>query len=407
METKNKMMSETRSSSSTTYDVIVIGAGGVGSAAAYHLAQAGRRVLLLEQFQVGHNRGSSHGGSRIIRYTHDIPDYARVMPQTFELWRRLERESGEHLLQMTGGLYLAPPDEPFLQGCQNALAQLNFPYRLLTANELHEEYPQFRLPAHWIALYQEHSGILAATRCVKTLAAQALRHGAEVREKTRAAAVIPLDDGVAVRVVQHGVEETIYARQAMITAGPWAGRFLKPLLPFTVPLRVTHQQVAYFAATRPELYTVGRFPIFIVTAHPHFYGFPIWERPGYVKIALEQTQVAVDPDQEQFINTQLAADLARLVAEQMVGLNPEPAIIEPCLYTETPNFDFVIDRHPQYPQILIAAGFSGRGFKHTIATGRLLVDLANSAPGVYDSPFWLERFRITRFAPTPLTVATT
>jgi monomeric sarcosine oxidase len=388
-----------RSQNSPAFDVIVVGAGAMGSAAAYALAQDRRRVLLLEQFGLGHNLGSSHGGSRIIRYTHDNTDYAGQMPATFELWRRLERESGQSLFQLTGGLYAGPEDSPFLRDCRAALSALGFAFRILSDRDLASAYPQFHFPAHWLGLVQDDTGMLAATRCVQTLAARAIARGAELREQTAVLEVSPDGDGVAVRTAGAQGEQTFRADRAVITAGPWANRLLEPLLDFALPLRVTRQQVAYYRARQPDHFVVGRFPVFITVADPHFYGFPIWEEPGAIKVALEQSEVTVDPSGPRQVDAELAARLNALVAAHLPGVNPTPVRVDPCLYTETPTRDFVIDRHPQYPQIVIGAGFSGRGFKHSIAVGRLLADLAQSEVGVYASPFWLERYRITRFAP--------
>jgi monomeric sarcosine oxidase len=380
------------------YDIVVVGAGVMGSAAAYHLARDGRRVLLIEQFSVGHTQGSSHGGSRIIRYTHDDVAYVRLMPAIFERWRQLEAESGAALLQMTGGLYLGPADEPFLCGAQHALQTLQYPYQVLSPTELPGHFPQFRLPPGWLALYQETSGILAATRCVETLVQQAVRHGATVREKTQVQAVLPNGDGVTLRLAGPGGEETILAAQAVICAGPWIGRLLAPLLPYPLPLQVTHQQVAYFAVEQPDLYAVGRCPLYIFTALPHFYGFPIFDRAGEVKIGMELVGSVVDPDTPRTVTAAAISELSAAIERSLVGVRPEPTRVELCLYTESPNHHFVIDRHPEHPQILMAGGFSGRGFKFGIAVGRLLADLAASAPGVYESEFWLPRFAITRFA---------
>jgi monomeric sarcosine oxidase len=379
------------------YDVVVIGAGAMGSAAAYHLAGAGRRVLLVEQFQIGHTHGSSHGGSRIIRYTHREVEYTQLMPSLFALWQQLEAESGEHLLQMTGGLYIGPPDEPFLVGAQTALSQFNHSYRLFTSEEVSQEFPQFRLPKGWLALFQEHSGILAASRCVATLAQQAVRRGAELREQSRVLAVQPNAEGVAVQLAGPGGTEIIYADQAVVTAGPWAQRLLGPLLPTTLPLTVTHQQVTYFAVEQPELYAVGRCPLYIFTALPHFYGFPIFEMPGHIKIGLELLDSKVEPDGERTVDQAAVDEISAAVAETMVGLAPRPAKVDLCLYTETPTRDFIIDRHPEHPQILFATGFSGRGFKFSIGIGRLLADLAASAPGEYHSEFWLPNFALQNF----------
>jgi monomeric sarcosine oxidase len=381
------------------YDVIVIGAGAMGSATAYHLAQDRRRVLLLEQFTVGHTRGSSHGGSRIVRYTHDTLDKVRIMPATLALWQRLEAESGAHLLQMTGGLYIAPPDEAFLQGAQAALIALDHPYRLLSSGEIRQEFPQFRLPADYVALYQEHSGILAASRCVQTIVAQAVKHGAEVREETRVLGVTPTAAGVTVQIAGTTRAATVYAQQAIITAGPWAKRLLDPLITYDLPLQPTHQQVAYFLVERPEIYAVGHCPLYIFTADPHFYGFPIFELPGHVKIALELLNHPVDPDAPRHADSTALRELSDAVRQTLVGVNPTPAHVELCLYTETPNRDFIIDRHPEHPQILFGVGFSGRGFKFAVAVGRLLADLAQQPPGSYASEFWLPRYAVNRFAP--------
>ena len=378
------------------YDIIVIGAGGVGSAAAYHCARDGKNVLLLEQFTVGHTRGSSHGGSRIIRYTHDKIEHADQMPATFDLWFELERESGARLLTMTGGLFMGPEDDPWLQKSVQVLQKLNFPYRLLHGEELQRAYPQFRIADNWLGVEQEHSGILAASRSVAVMVSEAVRHGATVRELTPVAGVSPEQDGVVVRM-ESG--QTFNADRVIICAGPWAQRFLGKLVEFPLPLRVTPQQVAYFPVTDPAAFSVGRFPLFIVTHDPHVYGFPIHERPGTIKIALENPEGSIDPDDPRGVNQALLNLLRAKVGDYFNGVETTPVHVEPCLYTETPTRDFIIDRHPEHPQIVFGAGFSGRGFKHTIAVGRLLADLAQSEPGVYNSPFWRESYRISRFDP--------
>ena len=382
--------------SQQSYDVIVVGAGAMGSAAAYHLAGDGQRVLLLEQFTVGHTRGSSHGGSRIIRYTHDKADYMRIMPALFDLWRQLQAESGEPLLQMTGGLYMGPADEPFLCGAQQALTAFQHPYQVFTPGELADAFPQFRLPAGWLALYQAHSGILAASRCVETLARQAVKRGATLREQTQVQQIEPTGDGVRVQAAGPAGNEIFSAARLIITAGPWAPRLLGPLQ-LRPPLKVTHQQVAYFAVDQPDLYAVGRCPLYIFTALPHYYGFPIFEKPGHVKIGLEIINKVVDPDASREADPAAVDELSAAVAQTMVGVQPRPAQVDLCLYTETPTHDFLIDRHPEHPQIVIGGGFSGRGFKFAIGFGRLLADLATIPPGSYASEFWLPRFALTNF----------
>ncbi len=376
-------------------EIVIIGAGGMGSAAAYHLAKAGRAPLLLEQFTVGHTLGSSHGGSRITRYANPDWDDARVMPATYDLWRTLEAESNATLLKLTGGLFFGPADEPFMVDTQRALAAHYYPYRLLNHAELAQEFPQFRPPADWIGFYQADSGILAASRCVETMVRQAVVHGATLRETCKVQAVEPTGDGVTIHLVDG---ETIRAAQVIITAGPWAPHFLRDLVEWPVPLQVTRQQVAYFAVDDPAVYRAENCPLYIFTAEPHCYGFPIWEKPGHIKVALEMLDSTTDPDQPRVVDQANVAQLSAVIERHFRGVNPTPAQIDTCLYTETANRDFVIDRHPAHPQILLAAGFSGRGFKFTIGIGRLLADLAAGAPGTYESHFWAPKYAIRRFA---------
>ena len=382
-----------------TFDVIIIGAGAMGSAAAYHLAKDGRRVLLLEQFRIGHLRGSSHGGSRIIRYAHDRLDYTQLMPATFALWHQLEGESGQSLIQITGGLYLGLESDSFWHGARAALDACDMPYRLLSAADVRHEFPQFRLQDQWIALEQAQTGIIAAARSVQTMAAQAVRHGAVIQEESQVIDVRTSGDHAVVRVATHGVETELHAAQVIITAGPWAQRLLAPTLSYNLPLTPTHQQIAYFAVEKPDDYAIGRCPMYLFfDGGPGLYGFPIYEQPGYVKVALELTNMPVDPDQPGVVDAEALAHLSAAVADLLIGVNPEPKIVELCRYTETPTRDFIIDRHPDYPQLLFGAGFSGRGFKHAIAIGRLLADLAQSEPGVYNSKFWLPSFALRNFS---------
>ncbi|MBX2998304.1 MAG: N-methyl-L-tryptophan oxidase [Caldilineaceae bacterium] len=385
-----------------SYDVVVIGAGGMGAAAAYHLAGDGRRVLLLEQFQVGHKQGSSHGGSRIIRHSHAEAAYASLAPAAFDLWRQLEAESGALLLVETGSLDFGPPNLPALIGRMETMAALGFPYEVLDQTEMKRRFPQFRLADDWVGFYQPGAGILAATRAVETMAAQAVRRGVTLQEESRVLAVTPEGDGVVVEVDGPHGRERIHAAQSVITAGPWAGIFLSQLgltESLNLPLKVTHQQVAYFETIpdAQEMWNAARSPVYISLPMPHFYGFPIWERPGQIKVALELHGDVVDPDtHDRRVLPEAVDELSALVAEYLSGVIPKAVSAEACLYTQSPDQEFIIDRHPQHPQILFAAGFSGRGFKFTILTGRLLADLAATGAQDYSSPLWREIFRIDR-----------
>jgi|CXWL01.1.fsa_nt_gi sarcosine oxidase len=369
----------------------------MGAATAWRLAAAGRRVLQVEQFELGHLRGSSHGGSRVIRVTHPEVDYASLMPGIFGLWRDLERASGESLLRMTGGVFVGPPADPWLAEASAALTSLGHPFRLQPCTVAGQ--PQLRFPAGWQALEQPDSGIVDASRAVAAMTAQARRLGAEVRAQTRVEDITPEVDGVRVRLAgRDGATEVVHATQVVITAGPWAGRLLSTLPAFAgcPPLAVTRQQVAYFPVRDAGLWGADAPPLFIVAAEPLFYGFPVHERPGEIKVALELTGDAIDPDAERTVDAEALARLCALVDAHLVGIDPTPTQVEPCLYTQTPTSDFVVDRHPEHPQVLFAAGFSGRGFKFAPGIGQLLCDLAAGAPGAHDSVYWRPRFALRR-----------
>lgn len=351
---------------------------------------------MVEQFELGHLRGSSHGGSRIFRHSHDTVPYGGLIPHAYALWQRLEAESGKNLLQITGGLDMGPPHDPYINRCIETMTELGFPYQQLSGSEVRAQLPQFNIPADWVCLRQADAGILAASLCVETMAARAAHHGATVREQTRVVDLRP--DGEGVRARLHGAngEETVYAGQAIITAGPWAPQFLRELCGREFPLRVTHQQVAYFRVKQPELFDPAHCPIYIFTAAPHFYGFPIWEKPGYVKMSKEFDE-ETNPEGARVVDDQKLTELSTAAASWIDGVDSTPVDAQVCLYTETPARDFIIDRHPEHPQLIFGAGFSGRGFKFVIASGRLLADLAESAPGDYASPLWRDEFRIENF----------
>jgi sarcosine oxidase len=327
-------------SSGNTHELIIIGAGAMGSAAAYHAARAGLNPLLLEQFEVGHKLGSSHGGSRITRYANPDVEECRVIPQTFEMWRQLEKESGEQLLEITGSLIVGPDDEDFLVSTRAALDANGFAYRHLQGQDIPAEFPQFALPDNWVGLYQADVGKLDADRCVRAMIDQALARGAHLRENCPVEQIIPAQAGVTV-VLAGG--ERLAARRLIVTAGPWAGQFLEPLLEKPLDLRVTRQQVAYFPIEQPELYDPQICPVYIFAAEPNLYGFPVLEYPGHIKIALENESAITDPNHPREIMDDNAEALCAAVAKHFNGVVPEPVRIDSCLYTETPGRQFIVD----------------------------------------------------------------
>jgi sarcosine oxidase len=379
------------------YDAIVVGGGVMGCAAAYHLGKRGRRVLLLEQFALGHDRGSSHGHSRIIRLAYDAPDYVRLAQAAFPLWRALERKSDTTLMLPTGGLDFARPGTPSFEATRATMALLGVEYEQLDSSALVQRFPQFQIPSDIVGIYQRDAGILDAAGCVATLAAEARRHGAELLEHQPARQIRAVGGGAEVLT-----DSAAYrADRLIVTAGAWARPLLRQL-GLDLPLTVTREQVAFFAP-RPangaeadlEQFAPGRFPIFIhhATDAPSAYGFPIFGLPG-VKVAYHQGGPAVEPEsQERAADDAITESLRDYLSRWVPGAAGELLFAQTCRYTNTPDGHFIIDRHPEHPQIVVGSPCSGHGFKFGVLIGAILADLAEL--GATEHPIGL--FGLGRF----------
>ncbi len=377
-------------------DVIVIGGGGMGTAAAFHLARRGARTLLLEQFTIGHSRGASHGESRIIRLAYfEHPDYVPLVQEAYRLWREVEEESGLALLTRTGGLELGAPESTLVRGNLASATRHSLAHEVLDAAEIRRRFPPFHARDGTIGVFQPDSGILAVERCVETHATLARRHGAQVHEAEEVRAVQPDGEGVRVETSRG----RYFAQRAVVAAGPWAGQLLADL---GLPLTVARQPVCFFAPEHPERFEPSRFPIFIWEIPGHFYyGFPTFGRPA-VKIAhhgggerttADSVDRSIRPEDEALLRLFLDEYLPDAAGPRVDG--------SVCLYTNTPDSDFIIDRLPGAPQVAIAAGFSGHGFKFATVVGKILADLAIDGRTSRS----IGRFRVGRFgAETPARV---
>jgi monomeric sarcosine oxidase len=372
------------------YDAIVVGAGVMGSATAYQLAKRGRRVLLLEQFAIGHERGSSHGRSRIIRLAYDAPEYVRLARAAYPLWRLFEREAGAALLLQTGGLDLARPGQPSFEATRASLTASGVPFDLLDRAAIAERFPQFQPPEDTIAIYQADAGILDADRCVAALASEARRYGATIREEELARRLAPSGDGVEVRTDR----QSYGAERLVVTAGSWARPLLRQL-GLDLPLSVSKEQIAYFEPRDPALFEPHRFPIFIhhTDSGWHYYGFPIFGLPG-VKVAQHHGGPVIDPESDDYAVIPARLDAVRAYVSQMLPQAAgAPIFTQTCRYTRTPDDHFIIDHHPAHPQILVGSPCSGHGFKFGVLIGKILADLVEE--GATDQPIGM--FSLGRF----------
>jgi sarcosine oxidase len=370
------------------HDVIVIGAGAMGSAALYHLSRRGLRVLGLERFEPGHDRGSSHGLTRIIRLGYfEDPAYVPLLHRTYALWRELETASRRQLLHVTGIAEIGPPDGELVRGTLRSAERHGLPHEVVAADELQQRLPALRLPDHYIGVLQPDGGYLEAEPAIHAHVALARAAGAELRTNVTVHAVEPHGRGVQV-LTDAG---SFRARTAIVAAGPW----LKKLMPSCAPLRVTRQVIAWFAPKEPALFTPDRFPVFLLESrHGIHYGFPLLGEAG-VKIAKHyHRDETVDPDAQARSVTVEDEDVIRAaIADHLPAADGPLVAAKSCLYTMTPDGHFILDRLPHCPAIIIASPCSGHGFKFAPVIGEILADFVESGTTRHD----ISRFRLGRF----------
>jgi sarcosine oxidase len=357
-------------------DVVIIGGGAMGSAAAWWLARRGRDVVLLEQFEQGHGRGSSHGGSRIFRLAYDQPEYVGMAQAALPLWRELEDDAGRPLLLTTGGVDHGPAER--VRPITAALEACRATCLWLSPEEATARWPVLRFDEH--VLFQPDAGCCLADDTVRALQERAQSHGAVVRFDARAACRVDGD-----RVEVRTADETYQARVAVLAAGSWAAPLLAGVKgirrPVALPrLRVTQEQVFHFRPVDERAdQRDSAWPSFIHHRMPWRYGLLT---PGEgVKVAEHGTGPETDPDARTFVVEDAGrARVCDYVAAWIPGVMPEPVSATTCLYTTTPTEDFIVDRVAGSP-LVVAAGFSGHGFKFTPLIGQMLADLAEGRTG--------------------------
>ena len=351
------------------YDVIVIGLGGMGSAAAAHLAARGQRVLGLEQFGPVHDRGSSHGGSRIIRQSYfEDPAYVPLLLRTYDLWDEL----GTDLITRTGGIYLGRPDTPTVAGSLRASREWDLPHEVFDADEIRRRFPTLSPADDEVAVYEDVAGFVRPERGVSAHLDRAIGHGAELHFDEPVLEWSASTSGVRVRTAV----ATYDAGHLVICPGAWAPRLLAELgLPLTV-----ERQVQYWFQPAGGVEPYVRHPIFIHEDADglQVYGFPAIDGPdGGVKTAFFRRGAVADPDAlDREVHPDEIEDMA-IHARRLVPTLPGRFLrAVPCMYTVTPDHNFVIATHPQHQQVTVACGFSGHGFKFAPVVGEILADLA-------------------------------
>jgi len=355
-----------------SYDVIVIGLGGMGSATAAQLAARGARVLGLERFPIGHEQGSSHGFTRIIRLAYfEHPSYVPLLERSYELWESLERESGDSLLHITGSIDAGEPNSRTVTGSRHSCEVHGLAHEVLTSSELARRFPGYSLPDEHLAVWQPRGGFLVPERCIAAHVQRAARHGADVRAEERVLGWEPIGDHVAVTTDRGRYE----AGHLVVAAGSWSGTLLPSLREWLVPER---QVLAWFDIADRDHFAPARFPVFNLDLDgTHWYGFPEFGVPGFKIGCYHHLREVVDPDllDRSRVTTEDVELLRSVVARCFPAVGREALLTKTCLFTNTPDEHFVLDRLPEVPQVVIAHACSGHGFKFCAVIGEIVADL--------------------------------
>ena len=373
-----------------TLDAVVVGLGAVGSAALYQLAKRGARVLGVDRFSPPHDFGSSTGGTRITRKAIGEGDeYVPLVLRSYEIFREVEREAGERLLTVTGGLWISSPARQaethvanFFDNTLAAARRFRIEHEILPPAEIRRRFPQFNVRDNEVGYYEPDAGYLRPEACVRAQLKLARAHGAEIR----------------VDAPVHSLDELPAARTVILAAGAWVRDFLpaQAAALFTVTRQV---QFWFEVPGSVERFMAPNFPVWIWELQDRrnvIYGFPAVD--GAVKVATEQYAIPCAPEPVEarlgVTEAECATMHADLVAPYLPGVGPRCVKTASCVYTATPDFGFVLDRHPERGDVIVASACSGHGFKHSAAVGEALAELATEGRSTLD----LGKFSLGRFA---------
>ncbi len=372
----------------TDFDHIVLGLGGLGSAAAYWLSRrAGRDVLGLEQFELGHVRGESQDHSRIIRLSYHTPGYVRLAKRAYESWQQVEEDGQEACVLRTGGLDFGPRRGAIpLDSYMDSMRAEGVPFEHLDAPEIRRRWPQFVVGDEIHGLFQEQSGIAMAARANAAHQRLAREHGATLRDRSPVEGIRAV--GGEYEVVAGG--KAYRCRKLAIAAGPWSNGALGHL-GLALPLEVTQEQVTYFSSPHLAEFEPGRFPVWIWMDDPCYYGFPVFGERA-TKIAQDAGGKPVTADTRSFEpDPENSAGVVRWAERHLPRALGPVLYTKTCLYTLTPDRDFVIDRVPGHTDVCIAIG-AGHAFKFASVIGRILSELSLDGRTPSDlSAFGIER----------------
>lgn len=362
---------------STDFNAIVVGLGAMGSATCYQLASRGVKVLGLDQYGVPHAMGSSHGESRMIRMAYyEHPDYVPLLRRAYELWDEIENRAQHQLLYRTGGVFIGPAACEFVTGTINAAQQHGLAHEVLDRSELRERFPQFKVPDDHIGVFEPTAGFLLPERVVAAHIELALAYGAQINTYEPVLDWSADQSQVKVRTPRR----TYTAEHIVFCGGAWSGQMLGDI---GVQLKVTRQVLGWVWPRAPEKFALGTSPVWAIDNDDGsiHYGFPMlpggaFGRPGF-KIAHHFHGTPTSPDAINRTPQQDDEEDFRRTLKRYIPDADGPLLsMAICMYTNSPDSHFIIDRHPKHERAIIACGFSGHGFKFASVVGEVLADLA-------------------------------
>lgn len=374
-----------------SYDVIIVGAGSMGMAAGYYLAKQGVSTLMLDAFDPPHTMGSHHGDTRIIRHAYgEGKQYVPLALRAQELWAELAQASGMPIFTKTGVLNVGPLDCTFLKEIRESAEQYALPLEVLDAGQVQQRWAGITLPDDYYGCLEPTSGVLYSENAIRAYRELALVAGATLLTHTRVSKIDTVPDGLIV----HAESASYHGAKVLICAGAWNAPLLQSL-GLSIPLSPTRKTIAWFGADESK-YSADGFPAFIFRLQDSmYYGFPSFDGAG-VKIGRHDGGLVIDPDKlERTFGTYLTdeGDVRSFLEMYMPEAAGPLKQGKVCIYTMTPDEHFVIDRHPEHPHIVFAAGFSGHGFKFASAIGEATSQLLTDGVSTHDlSMFSSKRF---------------
>jgi monomeric sarcosine oxidase len=354
------------------FDVAIVGLGALGSAAAYHAARKGVKVIAFEQYELGHVRGASGDTSRIVRTSYADPRYVQLAKSSYKDWADLERTTGEKILTITGGLifFQKADNMPTLNDFTSALEVQGIQFEVLDKIQLRQRWPQFSIPDDVDVLYTADSGMAHAAKSVSILQFYARALGATIRDRTPVTRIVPQDSGVIVE----SPKGRIFASKVILATDAWTNKLLEPL-GFSIPLTTSQEQVTYFKPTNPMSFESSNFPNWIYFGDQAYYGFPSFGEPT-IKAARDSSDNFMTPENRTFVHSpELLNQLSEFMNKFIPDMGRETVRTVTCQYTLTPDRHFVISPLEKYNNIIVALG-AAHAFKFTPTIGRILAEIA-------------------------------